>query len=177
MLSAALLYSQAEEEAKPKEGEIKIYKRLIPADVLRGMSIRFIGSRLGSRVMSAIRNSKTNRVLLQCINKMYVARSLVPLAKVANKNSSKQISYNLIQLGLIQLMRTVPALWDVIRQIMESTPRHSITECRSLSWTLNRLHSAITLERDFNIQFHFQCSLLVSPTPSRVKERETQSKR
>lgn len=37
MLSAALLYSQAaEEEAKPKEGEIKIYKRLIPADVLRG---------------------------------------------------------------------------------------------------------------------------------------------
>lgn len=36
MLSAALLYSQAEDEVKPKEGEIKIYKRLIPADVLRG---------------------------------------------------------------------------------------------------------------------------------------------
>lgn len=36
MLSAALLYSHAEEEVKPKEGDIKIYKRLIPADVLRG---------------------------------------------------------------------------------------------------------------------------------------------
>jgi hypothetical protein len=36
VLSAALLCAFAEEEAKPKEGEIKIYKRLIPADVLRG---------------------------------------------------------------------------------------------------------------------------------------------
>lgn len=39
VLSVALLYSQAQEDAKPKEGEIKIYKRLIPADVLRGESI------------------------------------------------------------------------------------------------------------------------------------------
>ena len=39
ILSAALLYCQAEEEVKPKEGDIKIYKRLIPADVLRGKSI------------------------------------------------------------------------------------------------------------------------------------------
>lgn len=38
VLSAALLCVFAEEEAKPKEGEIKIYKRLIPADVLRGES-------------------------------------------------------------------------------------------------------------------------------------------
>jgi hypothetical protein len=36
MLSAVLLISQAQEEAKPKEGDIKVYKRLIPADVLRG---------------------------------------------------------------------------------------------------------------------------------------------
>lgn len=36
ILSAALLYSQAQDDAHPKEGEIKIYKRLIPADVLRG---------------------------------------------------------------------------------------------------------------------------------------------
>lgn len=36
MLSAVLLISQAQDEAKPKEGDIKIYKRLIPADVLRG---------------------------------------------------------------------------------------------------------------------------------------------
>jgi len=33
MLSAAVLFAQAADE--PKEGEIKIYKRLIPADVLR----------------------------------------------------------------------------------------------------------------------------------------------
>lgn len=52
MLSAVLLYSHAEEEAKPKEGEIKIYKRLIPADVLRGKSISVIGVGLGSRVRS-----------------------------------------------------------------------------------------------------------------------------
>jgi hypothetical protein len=38
MLSAVLLISQAQEEAKAKEGEIKVYKRLIPADVLRGES-------------------------------------------------------------------------------------------------------------------------------------------
>lgn len=38
MMSAVLLISQAQEEAKPKEGEIKVYKRLIPADVLRGES-------------------------------------------------------------------------------------------------------------------------------------------
>jgi hypothetical protein len=36
MLSAVLLISQAQEEGKAKEGEIKVYKRLIPADVLRG---------------------------------------------------------------------------------------------------------------------------------------------
>jgi hypothetical protein len=36
VLSAALLCAFAEDEAKPKEGDIKIYKRLIPADVLRG---------------------------------------------------------------------------------------------------------------------------------------------
>lgn len=36
MMSAVLLISQAQEEAKPKEGEIKVFKRLIPADVLRG---------------------------------------------------------------------------------------------------------------------------------------------
>lgn len=36
MLSAALLVAQAQEEGKSKDGEIKIYKRLIPADVLRG---------------------------------------------------------------------------------------------------------------------------------------------
>lgn len=36
MMSAVVLISQAQEEAKPKEGDIKIYKRLIPADVLRG---------------------------------------------------------------------------------------------------------------------------------------------
>lgn len=41
LLSAALLYSQAEEEAKPKEGETKVYKRLIPADVLRGECCAF----------------------------------------------------------------------------------------------------------------------------------------
>lgn len=34
MLSVAVLFAQAADE--PKEGEIKIYKRLIPADVLRG---------------------------------------------------------------------------------------------------------------------------------------------
>lgn len=43
MLSAALLCSQAaEDEKKPSEGEIKIYKRLIPADVLRGEFNRII---------------------------------------------------------------------------------------------------------------------------------------
>lgn len=42
ILSAALLYSQAQEDGKPKEGEIKIYKRLIPADVLRGECARLI---------------------------------------------------------------------------------------------------------------------------------------
>jgi hypothetical protein len=36
MMSAVVLISQAQDEAKPKEGDIKIYKRLIPADVLRG---------------------------------------------------------------------------------------------------------------------------------------------
>ena len=36
LFAAAVLGALAEEEAKPKEGEIKIYKRLIPADVLRG---------------------------------------------------------------------------------------------------------------------------------------------
>jgi hypothetical protein len=36
VLCAVVLCSQAQEDAKPKEGEIKIYKRLIPADVLRG---------------------------------------------------------------------------------------------------------------------------------------------
>lgn len=45
LFAAAVLSSHAEEEAKPKEGEIKIYKRLIPADVLRGelkISVRFV---------------------------------------------------------------------------------------------------------------------------------------
>lgn len=53
MLSAALLYSQAaEEEAKPKEGDIKIYKRLIPADILRGEFDRIKHKRvLGNRVI------------------------------------------------------------------------------------------------------------------------------
>lgn len=38
LFSAALLYTHAEDE-KPKDGGIKIYKRLIPADVLRGKYI------------------------------------------------------------------------------------------------------------------------------------------
>lgn len=42
ILSAALFYSHAQEDGKPKEGEIKIYKRLIPADVLRGEWARLI---------------------------------------------------------------------------------------------------------------------------------------
>lgn len=36
LFAAALLNTQAQDDAKPKEGDIKIYKRLIPADVLRG---------------------------------------------------------------------------------------------------------------------------------------------
>ena len=36
LFSAALLYASAQEEPKPKDSDIKIYKRLIPADVLRG---------------------------------------------------------------------------------------------------------------------------------------------
>lgn len=44
LLSAALLYSQAQEDAKAKDGQIKIYKRLIPADVLRGESDSSEGS-------------------------------------------------------------------------------------------------------------------------------------
>jgi hypothetical protein len=35
LFAAALLNTQAQDDAKPKDGEIKIYKRLIPADVLR----------------------------------------------------------------------------------------------------------------------------------------------
>lgn len=45
LFAAAVLYSHAEEDTKAKEGEIKIYKRLIPADVLRGelkISVRFV---------------------------------------------------------------------------------------------------------------------------------------
>lgn len=36
LFAAALLHTQAQDDAKPKDGDIKIYKRLIPADVLRG---------------------------------------------------------------------------------------------------------------------------------------------
>lgn len=36
LFAAALLNTQAQDDAKPKDGDIKIYKRLIPADVLRG---------------------------------------------------------------------------------------------------------------------------------------------
>jgi len=34
-MSVALLQSHAQDDSKPRDGDIKIYKRLIPADVLR----------------------------------------------------------------------------------------------------------------------------------------------
>lgn len=49
ILSAALLYSQAQDDAHPKEGEIKIYKRLIPADVLRGESRLQVAKEMGNQ--------------------------------------------------------------------------------------------------------------------------------
>lgn len=64
IFSAAILYAQAQEDAKPKDGEVKIYKRLIPADVLRGkLSIRITSENLIS-FLSVNHNCESQERLL-----------------------------------------------------------------------------------------------------------------
>lgn len=126
LFAAVVLCAHAEEDAKPKEGEIKIYKRLIPADVLRGelkISVRLVVESGASVDWDCSRSGTVEQITISfrrsrfalgvryerfmCDVRLINDNSLRHSRRLRTKlkQQTKQISNNFIQLDLIQLMR------------------------------------------------------------------------